>query len=179
MSNLTDFFPGGGGGGAGVLKQQVFTTSGTVDLTSLGIEDGDVIQLFLVGGGSSGAYLTGGQGSDIWNGSITVGTAGTATVTIGAGGQYNAAGGSTSITGGGIPTKSQSSPGHIPGGRPGINNNTQVQTSTNAGFGQGGQGYTGSSGANAPANTGNGGAGGGGASTGGFGGSGIAIIYYS
>ena len=40
MSNLSDFFPGaggGGGGGGGILKQEIVTSSGSLDFTSLGM----------------------------------------------------------------------------------------------------------------------------------------------
>ena len=38
MSNLSDFFPGaggGGGGGGGILKQEIVTSSGSLDFTIL------------------------------------------------------------------------------------------------------------------------------------------------
>ena len=189
MANTTfsQFFPAsgassGGSGGNGLLKQQVITTSGTVDLVSLGIADGALIQLFLVGGGQGGGYRTGGRGGKILSEAVTVGTAGTATITIGAGGAVNlVAGGATTITGGGISTKSSNS-GYILGGVGGaqFSSDEGNQGPTIAGFSQGGTSY--SSNLTPIANNGQGG--GGGYSSGAFGnsglgGSGIAIIYYS
>ena len=59
MSNLSDFFPGagggGGGGGGGILKQEIVTSSGSLDFTSLGIADGALVLIYLVGGGGGSA----------------------------------------------------------------------------------------------------------------------------
>ena len=187
MSNFTDFFPAASGGsGGGILKQHVMTSSGTIDLTTLGIADGDLIQLYIVGGGSSGGRYIGGNGANIWSGSVTVGTAGVATVTIGAGGSQtnnnSAPGGQSSITGGGIPTKTNNSTGYIPGGRQGVGTGTSGAgySGTSSGFSQGGQGQQqSSSGGSGPANSGQGGGGTNGSTGGGVGGSGILIIFYS
>jgi hypothetical protein len=108
----TELGGGGGAGGGGMLKQHIITTSGTLDLTTLGIANGATIGLFLVGGGGGGdtgpTHVRAGFGGNMWLGSVVLGTAGTVTATIGAGGAANSgAGGSTSITGGGLPaTKS-------------------------------------------------------------------------
>ena len=109
MSNFSTFFPvPGGGGGGGILKQHTITTSGTLDLTTLGIADGNTIGLFLVGGGSGGSAYpqtsSGGQGGAIWRASVTIGIAGTITASIGAGGSDTSNGGATTISGGGIPS---------------------------------------------------------------------------
>lgn len=98
---------GGGGGGGEILKEYKFTSSGTLNLTTLGIANGDTIYIFLVGGGSGGfesssSYFRGGSGGAIWRGPVTLGTAGTVTVAVGAGGLYYSNGGATTITGGGI-----------------------------------------------------------------------------
>jgi len=188
MSKFTDYFPastsGGGSGGGGILKHQIFTTSGTFDLTSIGIADGALIQLFLVGGGSAGSSgtssPTGGTGGKIWNYSTTIGTAGTVTVTIGAGGSsVFAPGGQTTITGGGITgTISTADTGAIPGGL-GARADSFTQSGPksiggfNAGFSRGGPVTNSIAGG---ANTGDGG---GATSSIGAGGSGIAIIFYS
>ena len=187
MSKFTDYFPastsGGGSGGGGVLKHQIFTTSGTFDLTSVGIADGALIQLFLVGGGNKGDSGTsdpeGGTGGKIWNYSTTIGTAGTVTVTIGAGGAGFSAAGQTTITGGGITgTISTADTGAIPGGL-GARAEGFTQSGPksiggfNAGFSRGGQIMGPTPGG---ANTGDGG---GADSSSGAGGSGIAIIFYS
>jgi hypothetical protein len=107
MNNLTDFFPGAGGGGGGVLKQHRITTSGTLDLTTLGIADGDTIGLMVVGSGSGGYYNAprqyGGSGGGVWKGSVTIGTAGTVTATIPAGGLSNGNGSAAVLSGGGLP----------------------------------------------------------------------------
>lgn len=177
---------GSAGGGGGILKQHVMTSSGNVDLTTLGIEDGDVIQLFIVGGGNSGGRYIAGNGANIWSGSVTVGTAGVATVTIGAGGNQtsnnSAPGGQSSITGGGIPTTTNNSPGRIPGGRQGLGTSASGggYAGISSGFSQGGQGLQQSStGGSGPANSGQGGGGTNGSTGGGVGGSGLLIIYYS
>jgi len=108
MSNFTTFFPSasGGGGGGSILKEYNFTTSSTLNLTTLGIANGDTIYVFLVGGGSggreTGSTFEGGSGGAIWRGPVTLGTAGTVTVAVGAGGLYSSNGGATTITGGGI-----------------------------------------------------------------------------
>lgn len=109
MSNFTTFFPsaGGGGGGGGILKQHRITTSGTLDLTTLGIADGDTIGLMVVGSGSGGYYQStreyGGSGGGVWKGSVTIGTAGTVTATIPAGGLSNGNGSAAVLSGGGLP----------------------------------------------------------------------------
>lgn len=100
---------GGGGGGGEILKEYKFTSSGTLNLTTLGIGNGDTIYVFVVGGGSGGQNLsnqdTGGSGGAIWRGPVTLGTAGTVTVTVGAGGAAAGSnGGASSISGGGIPS---------------------------------------------------------------------------
>jgi|TARA_R110000764_G_scaffold96267_7_gene180360 hypothetical protein len=109
MSNFSTFFPSGSGssgGGGGILKQHRITTSGTLDLTTLGIADGDTIGLIVVGGGSMGYYassfVAGGSGGGVWKGSVTIGTAGTVTATIGAGGTSNN-GFPSILSGGGLP----------------------------------------------------------------------------
>ena len=109
MSNFSTFFPsssGGSGGGGGILKQHRITTSGTLDLTTLGIADGDTIGLTVVGGGSMAYYASstavGGSGGGVWKGSVTIGTAGTVTATIGAGGTSNN-GFPSILSGGGLP----------------------------------------------------------------------------
>jgi len=106
MSDLTDFFPApGGGGGGGILKQHRITTSGTLDLTTLGIADGDTIGLMVVGAGrggySSSGTNRGGSGGGVWKGTVTIGTAGTVTATIPAGGTGNGA--PAVLSGGGLP----------------------------------------------------------------------------
>ena len=113
MSDFTDFFPtagatSGGGGASGILKQHRITTSGTLDLTTLGIADGDTIGLLVVGSGSGGTDSTseeeGGCGGGVWRGSVTIGTAGTVSATIPAGGATLGANGSAAIlSGGGLP----------------------------------------------------------------------------
>ena len=115
MSDFTDFFPtagatSGGGGASGILKQHRIITSGTLDLTTLGIADGDTIGLMVVGGGSMGLYSNsahiGGSGGGVWKGSVTIGTAGTVTATIGAGGTSvvpNQNGSPSILSGGGLP----------------------------------------------------------------------------
>ena len=182
MNNLTDFFPGAGGGGGGVLKQHRITTSGTLDLTTLGITDGATIHLFLVGGGNSGnsgSSSTGGWGGPVYSSSITLGTAGTITATIG--GESTA----TSISGGGITgtittgtapygSLSGSSPGTLPGGSPG---NVSAYSAGRSNSGGMGYGYSNGS---VPSvnkvpqpNTGDGG------NSNQTGGSGVIIIFYS
>ena len=145
---LTSSSSGGGGGGvAGIPKQYIFTTSGSLDLTTLGIADGDAIGLFMVGGGGGAdARQSPGWGGNVWSGSVTLGTAGTVSVTIGAGGAGGSGGrgGSTSITGGGITgtistgtsNKESSnvagtpgSPGYVWGGAP-------AGSSSDSGYGQ-------------------------------------------
>ena len=184
MGNFSTYFPipSSGGGGGGILKQHIITTSGTIDLTTLGIADGDLIHLFLVGGGTSGGTTEGGPGGNIWSGSVTIGTAGTATATIGAGGLrggFNPApGGATSISGGGITSINSNSTGKIPRGESADANSSGGNPSgTNAGFGQGGTALNTQK--HGQANSGNGGGGGSYSGDGGNGGSGIIIIYYS
>ena len=109
MSNFSTFFPSGGGsgGGGGILKQHRITTSGTLDLTTLGIADGDTIGLMVVGSGSGGYTYSstnrGGSGGGVWKGTVTIGTAGTVTATIPAGGNGNANGAAAVLSGGGLP----------------------------------------------------------------------------
>ena len=204
MSNLTDFFPSAGGGGGGILKQHIFTASGTFDLTTLGIADGDTIGIFLVGGaggGDSGSNYHAGYGGNMWQGSTTIGTAGTVTVVIGAGGTAggNVRGGSTSITGGGITgtistgtsqlsgsgsVVTEGSPGYVIGGAPGYDSGNESSPSQYGinGYGSGGlaSGWIIYGPGGSPNNIANIGAGGG-ASAGAEqdGGSGVIIIYYS
>ena len=187
MSKFTDYFPasasGGGSGGGGILKHQIFTTSGTFDLTSVGIADGALIQLFLVAGGAAGIANTtqpkGGAGGKIWNYSTTIGTAGTVTVTIGAGGTNVSGEGQTTITGGGITgTISTADTGAIPGGKGAIGRSFNITGPSaiggfNAGFSRGGICTDAQP---VGANTGDGG---GATGSSGSGGSGIAIIFYS
>lgn len=93
------------GGGGGIVKKHIITSGTSFDFTSLGIADGDTIGLFLVGGGEGGDILgNGGHGGNMWWGTDTLTTAGTATVSIGAGGSAGGGvrGGSTSISGGGL-----------------------------------------------------------------------------
>ena len=191
MSNLTDFFPSAGGGGGGILKQHIFTASGTFDLTTLGIDDGDTIGLFLVGAGSGGdSNQEPGSGGNIWSGSVTLGTAGTVTVTIGNGGSAggNQRGGETKIENGGIPTAIftgysainrvdplPGSPGWVPGGYGGSGGQTYRSAGGVNGFGMSGNGDFGVS--TTPPNIGIGGNAGSGAQA--AGGSGIIILYYS
>ena len=184
MSDFTDFFPAagatsGGGGASGILKQHVITTSGTIDLTTLGIASGDLIGLFLVGGGYLGTRYNGGQGGYIWRGSREVVTVGTATVTIGAGAasQFVTAG-QTTISGGGITSTGSTASGYTLGGQGGQGGGSTYGFSNgnNAGFSQGGRSNSQASGAG---NTGTGGGGSTFASTYSSGGSGICIIYYT
>ena len=192
MSNLTDFFPVSGGGG-GILKQHIFTASGTFDLTTLGIADGDTIGLFLVGGGSGGdSNQEAGSGGNVWSGSVTLGTAGTVTVTIGNGGSAGGSqrGGETKIENGGIPTAIftgysainrvdplPGSPGWVPGGYGGSSGSAITYRSSGGvnGFGMSGSGDFGAS--TTPPNIGRGGNSGSGNQA--AGGSGIIILYYS
>lgn len=202
MSNLTDFFPSAGGGG-GVLKQHRIITSGTFDLTTLGIGDGDNIGLFLVSGGTGGlnnnTSMIAGYGGNIWQGPVEIGTAGTITAVIGAGSaNYNIFAGETSITGGGItgtittgvPPKydttavsNPGSPGYTQGAAGGYFYQSSSQGSYGPqsginGYGNGGGVHYGK--AQAQPNSGNGGSGG--PSTTYLtmpGASGVIIIYYS
>ena len=184
MSKFTDYFPAstsGGGSGGGILKQHIITSSGTIDLTTLGIADGDLIQVFLVGGGEGAGNAKAGRGGNVLIRSTTIGTAGTATVTIGAGGLavgFNPnPGGATTISGGGLsPSLSSNSTGTTPGGALGTYGTAGATSGNNAGFGQGGGGGSSDDG---PINSGNGGNAIGSNGGGGDGGSGIAIIFYS
>ena len=199
MSTLSDFFPAASGGGGGIVKQEIITSSGTLDLTSLGIADGDLIQLFLVGGGGGGARYQGGFGGNILSISQTLGTAGTVTVVIGAGGAAGTGnitnGGDTTITGGGLTgtlkaqggikpnqyTTPTSTAGYMQGGLFSYSDDSIGIGGTNAGYGQGGLAGASSVAFVGNANTGNGGGGGTttSASSNRAGGSGLVIIYYT
>jgi hypothetical protein len=84
MSNLTDFFPSGGGGGL-TPKFQEFNASGTFTPSQALIDAGGYIEVFLVGGGGSGADspFGGGGGEVLQEKMYLTGTTGV-TVTIAA-----------------------------------------------------------------------------------------------
>lgn len=203
MSDLTDFFPApGGGGGGGILKQHRITTSGTLDLTTLGIADGDAIGLMVVGAGSGGYSSSGtnrgGSGGGVWKGTVTIGTAGTVTATIPAGGTGNGA--PAVLSGGGLPfdintgiayydgiaySQPNVTPGTVWNGMGGYYNSSQdVSNAPGSGIDGYGIGGSASPGYNvnirfgtAYANTGRGGMNE--STTNGVGASGVIIIFYS
>ena len=96
-SNLVEVANAGGGGSDMVLKQQVFTESGTFTPSAGLLAAGGSVEVLLVGGGGGGRFATnanyGGSGGQVIKRVVSV--LGATTVTIGAPGVTTNAGAST------------------------------------------------------------------------------------
>lgn len=96
MTNLSDFLPSSGGGGL-TPKFEEFNSSGTFTPTQALIDAGGYIELFLVGGGAWSSTEPYGNGGEVLFKKMYLTSTSSITVTIGAGGQTNNAGGSNTV----------------------------------------------------------------------------------